>query len=192
MAIALLQQEKSSHYVTDQVTLMLRIMDNWHLTKQTDTGANGVPVMESGAASAIAICSRTGECEGITPVGSRANSTRLTAAAATSAGVVEGTTATAGSAASAGSVGSTPRTSRSNSNAPLLDTVGGVGTGATPRHSRTNSAVTSDVAASAVAGTSIYMESTFSVHDLGYLLILLLIRCPRPNTTAAGICGRHR
>lgn len=132
MASALLQQEKSSRYVTEQVTLMLRIMDNYSATKLNDcNGGSGngssvsVPVMESGSQAAQAVIHRVSETDS-TPGVSRTNSTRPGYSDASSNGTTAGTGATPGT--TTGSYGNTPRTSRSNSNAPpiVFDTSTGI------------------------------------------------------------------
>lgn len=132
MASALLQQEKSSRYVTEQVTLMLRIMDNYSATKLNDCnggsgngGSVSVPVMESGSQAAQAVINRVNETDS-TPGVSRSNSTRPGYSDASSNCTTGGTGATPGT--TTGSYGNTPRTSRSNSNAPpvVFDTSTGI------------------------------------------------------------------
>lgn len=122
VAASLLQQERSCRYVTEQVTLMLRIMDSWSLSKQLDASSNGggAAIMESGLGAAMSLNVDSAGFDLVTPNLSRVSSSRPGPAPASS-GVdnMPGVTAVV---STDGSLKSTPRTSRSNSNAPPPDT----------------------------------------------------------------------
>ena len=114
VAKALMEEEKSSQYVTEQVGLMLRIMDNWNLTKQLDASAGGAVNMESGNSAAMAANAVVAANDPSTPV-TRSN---RGGAAGPTVGVP------------ASSLASTPRSSRSNSNAVQPDAAALVSSGA--------------------------------------------------------------
>jgi hypothetical protein len=114
---ALMEEEKGNQYVTEQVGLMLRIMDNWYLTKQLDASAGGAVNMESGNSAAMAANAVVAANDPSTPV-SRSNR----GGAAGSVGATVGVTA--------GSLTSTPRSSRSNSNAIQPDAAAILSSGA--------------------------------------------------------------
>lgn len=145
MAIAMLQQEKSCRYVTEQVTLMLRIMDNWSLSKQLDASSNGSGpvVMESGLGAAMAVNLDAGGFESVTPSFSRINSNRPGHLMSASSGI-SGVDSIPGQTillSTEGSLKSTPRSSRSSSNAALVETVAPVlSTSSTPPASTLTSA----------------------------------------------------
>ena len=121
VAASLLQQERSCRYVTEQVTLMLRIMDNWSISKQLDASfsGGGPAVMESGLGAAMSLNLDAGGFDPVTPNLSRVNSNRPGPTHAPSG--LDNMPGVTTVPSADGSLKSTPRTSRSNSSAAPLD-----------------------------------------------------------------------
>jgi hypothetical protein len=145
IADALLQQERTSRYVTREVSLMLHILDNYPITKQLEasctTANGGIPVMESGLTAVMGLSATSNDSEiGVQTGGNTPKP------ASTAAGPSDATMGIPGaSVVGGGSLNSTPRSSRSNSNAPPppadIVATGVSSAGGAPRHSRNNSNV---------------------------------------------------
>eukprot|EP01032_Pedospumella_encystans_P018954 gene18954-21562_t len=157
VARSLLQEERGNRYVTEQVALMLRIMDNWYLSKQLDASAGGVVHMESGNSAAMAANAAATAESLSTPVASRTNPARAEPGAAT--GTVTPTLAVGVASSGLLSLNSTPRSSRSSSNAPLPESIPTSATGPVSASSN-SSTLLSTALASAGIGAGVASSGT--------------------------------